>query len=249
VELNWSTFLLEILNFLILLWILKHFLYQPVLDTIAKRRVGIEQTLANAQAIHNEAMALQNQYESRLKEWNEERESAREALRREISEEREHQWVTLGGELKREREKAMVLDEKLRDDAVRKYQAASLELGARFVARLLSELTCPELESCLFEMAMRQLESLPAERLNSIRRACEETPEEAEVATAYSLDAQHRQRLAEKLGNLLEMPVTCRFVEDAQLLAGLRITIGPWVFLANLQEELKSFALYAHEHN
>jgi len=47
-ELSWSTFLLEIINFLVLVWILKHFLYKPVLDVIARRRSGIEKTLADA---------------------------------------------------------------------------------------------------------------------------------------------------------------------------------------------------------
>jgi F-type H+-transporting ATPase subunit b len=249
VELNWSTFLLEILNFLVLLWILKHFLYQPVLDTIAKRRAGIEQTLANAQAIRTEADAMQSQYETRLNQWNEEREAARETLRQEIAEERERLLAALEDELERGREKARVLDEKLREDALRKYQETSLELGARFVARLLSELAGPDLESRLFDLALRQLDSLPEARINAIRLACEETPEEAEIATAYPLDAQHRRRLAEKLGRLLGMPVTCRFVEDSQLMAGLCITLGPWVFHANLQEELKSFASSAHEPN
>jgi len=249
VELNWSTFLLEILNFLVLLWILKRFLYRPVLDTIAKRRAGIEQTLANAQTIRTGAEAMQSQYETRLNQWNEEREAARLTLRQEIAEERERQLAALEDELEREREKARVLDGKLRADALRKYQEASLELGARFVARLLSELSCPDLEIRLFDLALGQLDSLPEERLKSIRMACEETPEQAEVATAYPLDAKHQQRLAEKLGRLLGMPVTCRFVEDAQLLAGLCITLGPWVFHANLQEELKSFAAAAHEPN
>ena len=248
-ELNWSTFLLEIINFLVLLWILKQFLYRPVLDTIAKRRAGIEQTLANAQAIRTEAEALQSQYASRLNQWNEEQDSARETLRRECAEERGRQLAALELELGRGREKSHVLDEKLRSDALRKYQESSLELGARFVARLLGELAGPDLEVRLFAMALRQLDSLPEPRINAIRLACEETPEEAEVTTAYPLDAQFQQRLAEKLGGLLGMPVTCRFVEDAQLLAGLRITLGPWVFHANLLEELKSFASSAHEPN
>ena len=248
-ELNWSTFLLEIINFLVLLWILKRFLYQPVLDTIAKRKAGIEQSLTNAQAIRTEAEALQQQYESRLKQWNEERETARESLRQDIAEEREHQLSLLALELKREREKAKVLDEKLLDDALRKYQETSVELGARFVARLLGELAGPELETRLFELALRQLDGLPEQRLDAIRLACEETPEEAEAATAYPLGTSQRRRLAEKLGGLLGLQVTCRFVEDTQLLAGLRITIGPWVFHANLQEELKSFAASADESN
>lgn len=246
-ELNWSTFLLEIINFLVLLWILKRFLYQPVLDTIAKRKAGIEQTLSSALAVRSEAESMQSQYESRLKQWNEEREAAREALRKEIAEERERQLQALGEGLAVEKEKARVLEEKLLADAMQKYQEASLELGARFVARLLAELAGPELEIRLFDLALRELDKLPKSRLDAIRLACEETPEEAEIATAYPLDGQHRQRLAEKLGSLLEMPVTCQFVEDAQLLAGLCITLGPWVFHANLQEELKSFAQVAHE--
>ena len=40
-ELNWTTFALEIVNFLALLWILKRFLYRPVLATLAERRAGI----------------------------------------------------------------------------------------------------------------------------------------------------------------------------------------------------------------
>ena len=248
-ELNWSTFLLEILNFLVLLWILKRFLYQPVLDTIAMRRAGIEQTLAKAQAIRIEAEALQNQFESRLNQWAEEREAAREALRREIAEERERQGLTLDDELQRGREKARVLDEKQRSDELRRCQEASLELGARFVARLLTALAGPEVEIRLFELALRELESLPAERLKAIRLACEATPEEAEVVTAYPLLEPNRRRLAEKLGCVLDMPVSCRFAEDTLLLAGLRITLGPWVFHANLQDELKSFAISAHAAN
>ena len=248
-ELNWSTFLLEILNFLILLWILKRFLYQPVLDTIAKRQAGIEQTLANAQTIKTDAEALQSQYESRLKQWNEERDTARETLRREMAEERERQMLNLQEALAQEKEKARVIDEKERFDTLRKYQEASLELGARFTARLLTHLAGPDLEIRLFDLALRQLDTLPVDRLSAIRMACEETPEEAEVATAFPLNPAHRQQLAEKLSSLLDMPVNCHFVEDSELLAGLCITLGPWVFHANLQAELKSFAESAHEPN
>lgn len=246
-ELNWSTFLLEILNFLVLLWILKHFLYQPVLDTIAKRKEGVEQVLASAQAIRGEAQALQAQYENRLDAWSAERETEKEKLRHEIAEERGRLLAALEQELEREREKTRVLDEKLRADALRKYQQTALEQGTRFTARLLAELAGPELETRLFDLALRQMDGLPAERLDAIRVACEEAPEAAEAITAYPLDAQRRRQLADKLGEVLGMPVACRFREDPGLLAGLRVTLGPWVFHANLQDELKSFTASAHE--
>ncbi len=246
-ELDWSTFLLEILNFLVLLWILKRFLYKPVLETIAKRQAGIAQTLASAQAIRTEAEALQTQYESRLGQWSAERESAREGLRREIALERERLLAAVEQELERDREKARVLEEKLRADHLRQYQEVALAQGTRFVARLLADLADPELSLRLFDLALRQLDSLPEERLNAIRLACEEAPEQAEAVTAYPLDAERRQMLADKLGGLVGMPVACRYAEDADLLAGLRVTLGPWVFQANLQDEMKGFAASAHE--
>src|SRR5437899_2702758 len=43
------------INFLILVWILKRFLYQPVLNVIASRRAGIEKTLTDAQRIETAA--------------------------------------------------------------------------------------------------------------------------------------------------------------------------------------------------
>ena len=61
-ELNLSTFLLEIVNFLVLVWILKRFLYKPVMGVIERRKVGIEQTLAQAEDKTREATALREQY-------------------------------------------------------------------------------------------------------------------------------------------------------------------------------------------
>lgn len=39
-QIDWTTFVLEIVNFLALVWLLKRFLYTPVLDVLARRRAG-----------------------------------------------------------------------------------------------------------------------------------------------------------------------------------------------------------------
>ena len=68
-ELDWTTFVLELFNFVVLIWILKRFLYQPVLDVIERRRLNIENTLAEADNRQREANALREQYEQRLADW------------------------------------------------------------------------------------------------------------------------------------------------------------------------------------
>ena len=54
-ELDWTTFALEIINFLALIWILKRFLYRPVLATLGQRRAGIEATLNEARVTEGRA--------------------------------------------------------------------------------------------------------------------------------------------------------------------------------------------------
>ena len=87
-ELNWSTFLLEIINFLILIWILKYFFYKPVLNVIAHRRRNIEKSLNDANTLHGDAEALRTRYENRLSEWEKERQAAHMSLDKEIETER-----------------------------------------------------------------------------------------------------------------------------------------------------------------
>ena len=57
-ELSWPTFFLEIINFLVLVWILKRFLYKPVLEAVAHRKAVIDKTLADANAKEAGAQAL-----------------------------------------------------------------------------------------------------------------------------------------------------------------------------------------------
>ena len=47
-EFSWTTFTFEVINFLALVWILQHFLYQPVTAAIARRKSAIESELAAA---------------------------------------------------------------------------------------------------------------------------------------------------------------------------------------------------------
>lgn len=246
-ELNWSTFLLEILNFLVLVWILKRFLYKPVLATIAQRRAGIESTLAQAAASMEEARSLKERYEGRLGDWEREKQSAREALHGEMAGERERLMAALHAELEREREKARAVEARWREDCLRKYQEICLVQGTRFVSRLLSALAGPELDARLFDLALEQMESLPAGQLESIRLTRDEHFRAAQVVSAYPLDEARRSRLAEQLGQAFGTSVACSFSEDAELLAGLRISLGPWVFHANLQDEMKSFAECAYD--
>ena len=65
-ELDWTTFVLEVLNFLVLVWLLKRFLYRPVLAVIEARRAETANKLDGAEAVRREAQALKDEYTGHL---------------------------------------------------------------------------------------------------------------------------------------------------------------------------------------
>lgn len=245
-ELSWSTFVFEIINFLILVWILKRCLYQPVLGVIARRREGVEKTLADAQALKAEAEALQDQYRRRLADWEQEKAQAWEALQREINAERNRQMEQLQTTLAQERERDRILEVRRLEELARRQEEAAIVLAGRFAQRLLERLAGPELEARLIDATLEDLAQLPAERREALQTAYENDTVPLQISGAYPLDEARKERLQQALHRLLGRTADCRFNQAPELIAGLRITLGSWVVRANLHDELHFFTEIAH---
>ena len=240
-ELNWSTFVLEIINFLILVWILKHFLYRPVLAVIERRRAGIDQALQEAHDLHADARALQSRYEGRLADWEQERQQARAALDRELEEERNLRLAALQENLAQAREQSQVAEQRRAAETRRRLEERVLEQGAQFATRLLEQAAGPELEARLVDLASSELERLAAQHTPVLSDDHGQT-EAVVVSSAYPLGDARRQRLEQALAAAGAGQRPLRFAQDTALLAGVQIACGAQVLAANLRDELQGFA-------
>ena len=241
-ELSWSTFVLEIINFLVLVWILKRFFYKPVLDIISRRRAGIEKTRHDAEALHAEAEKLQEQYQGRLADWSKERQQAREAMAREIEIERTRKLADMQTGLEQEMEKTRVAEARRQADALHKVEETALIQAAKFATRLLEQGAGPETEARLVELVIEELTNLPAVRISAIRNSYEAIPGKIEVVSAFALTDDHRKRFEQALAKLSGPEIPLQFEQNKALLAGVRITVGAWILSANLRDELKGLA-------
>ena len=245
-ELNWSTFVLEIFNFLVLVWILEHFLYQPLLDMIARRRAIIENQLSEAEQHHAEANALKQQYERRLADWELERQKAMDKLMHEVEENRSHQLEKLKSELAQETEKNRVTESRQHQQVIRDIEQRALQQAAEFSSRLLAEAAGPELENRLFELLLQGLNAMPAEQVSSLSNEWGTPPELIRVCSAYPLADDQRQQLENTLSRVTGLSVPVHYEEDANLLAGLHIIIGAWLLQLNVRDELQGFKEFTH---
>lgn len=246
-QLDWSTLVLEIVNFLVLVWLLQRFLYKPILKVVAARQAAIDEAARRTREMEAKAHELQVQYEARLQNWEQERAQARGALTEELRGERERALATLHESLEQERGKAEVLDERRRGEEAARSERQAMGQALAFARRLLAGLSGPELESKLVQLAIDELERLPDPRKSALRAALSTSTEPPTVCSAYPLPTVQREALSHALGRVLDGARECRFHEEPSLLAGVRINVGPWVLQANLGEELSLFGSAASD--
>jgi len=240
-ELDWTTFALEIINFLALVWILKRFLYRPVLAILAERRAGIERLLSAARETESQASALKSQFEGRLADWEQEKAAARARFEAEIAAERSRQMEALSRDLAAERERGAAQDAHRRETLKRELAAKAGTEARQFASKLLARLAGPDLEARLVKLFIEELASLPDERVAPLR-AGRDGNAQGVVASAYLLSEEQRRLISGAIADRLGIHGHLEFVEDSNLLAGVRVSFGAWQLDFSLAGELGIFA-------
>ena len=246
-EFSWTTFFFEIINFLVLVWILQRFLYKPMTNAITRRKAAIESQLEQANKAQEAAQALQRQYESRLTDWEQEKGKARTRLMDEIAAERARLMSELQIALEQEHEKTRMLEQKELLELKSKIAAASYANAARFAAQLLSRIANVSLEERICELMIDDLARLPQDKIRSLRQACENADQPVKVTSAYPVAQNARNAITQALAYIAEQPVHCDFSCDPNLVAGFHISIGSWALDCNLRNELGFFAETANQ--
>lgn len=236
-----TTFILEILNFLVLMWLLKRFFYKPVQAAIAARQKAVQQIQEDARTDRASAEALRQEYQQHLQSWETEKQERMQALEQSLTDERERQMARI---------RAAAADEKARQEALceKEHEALrqELQLQARqdalsFATRLLQRLQSPALDAQLLRLLEEDLQRMPPEQRVTLHSAAEAIRGHVVIQSATPLEDTARQHLEALLQQLLGTPILLRNDVDSNLISGVRLVIGPQRLHLNLQDELQYF--------
>ncbi|MGR8950858.1 MAG: F0F1 ATP synthase subunit delta [Gammaproteobacteria bacterium] len=247
-QLDWTTFLLEILNFLVLVWILQHFLYRPVLDMLATRQQKISDASLQARTMRDEAEALRRQYESRLADWQQECENNRRQLSEELALLKTQEMAKIKQALAGEEEKLRVRNETLLAAREAELLRSALSQAYAEAAAMLKRLVSPELTEHIVRAFLEDLAALPEYDRNALSKAGNALKENASISvvSAHPLTPTVRTSIATALTAATGQPLHAEFSEDPTLLAGIRASVGECQLDANLADELAFFRRQAN---
>ena len=242
-QLDLTSFILELINFAVLVWILHRFLYRPVLAAIDRRRSAVEQTLAEAKDAHEQAAAARSEVETRLADWERERAQARTALAAELAAQREKGLAEAASAAEQERARLAALQAKQALEQQRADERRALEQAGAFAARLLERLAGPELDARLVELFATDLAALDTERRAALAEAARAAEGRVAVQSARPLPDAARARIEGALSEALGVDCHAECAVDAALLSGLSVALGPWLLQADLRDELRFFSV------
>lgn len=239
-EFNLTTFILEMVNFLALVWILQRLFYAPVKRGLEERKKAVQKTLEDAETAKREAAELQAKYGNRLKDWEREKAGKQEAFRKEMEAQKDRELAQVRASVEQERGKLKAQEEKRLAELFENNEREALRQSAAFASRLLSQLATPETELRILDLALGRLSD--KDEAQRLRAGVGSQAPALTVRSAYPLPGAKAQELCHALHQALRWNGPVQFVQDPGLLAGLEIDLGPVVFRANLRDELKYFS-------
>jgi F-type H+-transporting ATPase subunit b len=232
---NFWTLAFQVINFIVLLVILRRILYKPVRAIIEKRRGIIEQKVRDAEQKEKEAQALKIRYEAELDSLPEQKARMFERIQQEADEERTKLMSRAREDALRveEREKALLGAEKQVREA--EIKESVLDSVAVFSSRIMRDIADDTLHDALFHKFLKEFERNAPE----LMRSKDQTEAvQVELAAARPLVDKELQVARETIQRFTANKVMVTGTIDPTLIAGVRMRADDMVFDASLAGQI-----------
>jgi F-type H+-transporting ATPase subunit b len=223
---DWFTVAAQTLNFIVLVLLLRRFLYAPVLAAIDQRERKIAGELSEAARKQLEAQ----QEQATFRQKNEELDRQRSALVARMTEEVNAERRRLVEEaLRSSQALAEGRQAALRNDARNLNQAilrrAQQEVFA-IARKALGELASATLEASMVEVFVQRLRQLDGASAKTMSDAVERTSEPLLVRSAFELQGPQRSTLEAALRQAFSSNARVQFATAPELVGGLTLSVG-----------------------
>jgi len=238
---DWFTVGAQVLNFVVLVWLMKRFLYQPVLDAIAAREKRIADQIAAATAKETLAATERKTFEDKNKAFDEQR---AELLGKATADAKAE-----GQRLAEQAQKAAeaLAAQRLQSLAT---QAAHLQqsIAGRAahevfaVARkTLADLADATMEEHMVKVFMQRLSALPPDAMDPFGAALKQATDPALVRSRFELPADQQAAIQNAINVSFSADVPLRFETATDAVCGIELLAGGQKLAWTIDEYLRDF--------
>lgn len=219
-SIDWITVLAQIANFLVLLWLLKRFLYRPILDGIDAREAEITKRMAAAAQAQQDAETAESQYVKQHAQLVSEHDALLEKALEATQEQRDGLLSDARRQLQQEQQDWRKHLEHERQAFNKRLQQTGSDALVRLTRKALHDLADEKLEDAIVRHIGKQLQPVAAELVQAAAGS-----QQAQVSTRDALPTATQTLLQTEVQQWLP-EVTLSFVTDARQSPGLIMQAG-----------------------
>lgn len=223
---DWFTVGAQLLNFILLVWLMKRFLYQPVLDAIAAREQKIAAQLADAAATKTEAHQQREEFQAKNQHLDAQRaellRQAKDAAKAE-GERLQLQAREAADAASAQRAKALLADaQHLHAEITRQTQQQVFDISRR----VLGDLAGVSLEQRACEVFIQRLQAVNGTELATLGAALKEASDAAPalLRSAFELPEPQQAAIRTALAATFGQPIPLRFEAAPELVSGIELS-------------------------
>ena len=239
-QIDWFTYGAQIFNFLILVWLLVRFLYEPITRAMDQRKQHIKASLDEAEEKRQAAEKQLALYEQK----NQELAQIREQMLVQAREAAEEEKQKL---LKQVRQEAAASEARWYEALLHERQEFLHNLHrrisqeiTRILRRTLADLANVELEAQIVAVFIQRLEKIEAEQLAILSKATNSSQPGIVISSAFQLSSQQQQAILATIQQLISAEVRVDFETVPDLLCGISLLVGGQEITWNLDSYLHS---------
>jgi F-type H+-transporting ATPase subunit b len=221
---DWFTVVAQLVNFLILVWLLKRFLYKPILDAIDARETRIGKALAEADTKMQRAEEQREQLQKKNEQLDQQRDELLSKARQEAKAERARL-------LDEARQAADALRAKRQDALAREQASLNEEITRRageevlaIARKTLIDLAGTSLEERISEAFTRRLRELDAGAREGLAKALNASSGPVLVRSAFELPSEQRAAIRQALGETVSADIEVRFEAAPGVIGGIELS-------------------------
>jgi F-type H+-transporting ATPase subunit b len=219
-SIDWVTVAAQIGNFLVLVWLLKRFLYKPILNGIDAREAEIATQMGEAEVAQKKAAAAEAEFLEQKQRLLADNSAHAERIREQAEEEKDALLAATREKLEREKQDWQAHLEAERDAFIRQLHLASADTLYQLVRRALRDLADEDLEEHIALNVIGKLKPLAEELTSAAGRA------EQAIATTHSPLLENTQEKMRAALERLAPGLSLSFTTDARQAPGLILRIG-----------------------
>jgi len=244
-QIDWLTVAAQIVNFLVLIWLLQRFLYKPITRAMRRREERIEDRLAEAKSAREEVEEEARELQRRQDELEASKDEILQKARDEAEEFRERRGDEIREEMEERRETWRKHLAEEREAFVGSLQRQAGKHLLEITERILADYADTGVSERVVATFAEKLKSLDPDTREKMSEAAEKNDESALVHTGTAIDSAAKGRITRAIHDILSTRTDVDYREDHEMIFGARLTIGDYTvewsalrYLKRLEAEL-----------